>query len=40
MVKESKLYDSLGMSASDIPLHRPVLLDGRYARAPGTRVGT
>jgi hypothetical protein len=40
MVKESKLYDSLGTFASDIPLHRLALLDSGYARARGARVGT
>jgi hypothetical protein len=27
MVKESKLYDSLGTFASDVPLHRLALLE-------------
>lgn len=40
MVKESKLYDSLGTFASDIPHHRLALLDSRHARARGARVGT
>jgi len=34
MVKESKLYDSLGTFASDVPLHR-LAMPGRGMPGPG-----